>query len=82
MTMQTRTDTGNIQLLADRALTAVDTIAMYFDHEVNDPMVFVVERDRIDNLCSIALDYLTRIRIEAEQVEDLTVSAFPEKAGA
>lgn len=69
MTMQTRTDTGNIQPLADRARTVVDTIARYFDHEVNDPMVFVVERDRIDNLCSIALDYLTRIREEAELME-------------
>lgn len=67
--MQTRTDTGNIQLLADRARTAVDTIARYFDHDVDDPMVFIVERDRIDNLCSIALDYLTRIRIEAELME-------------
>lgn len=67
--MQTRPDTGNIQLLADRAHTAVDTIARYFDHEVDDPMMFIVERDRIDNLCSIALDYLTRIREEAELME-------------
>lgn len=69
MTTQTRPDTGNIQLLANRARTAVDTIARYFDHEVDDPMEFIVERDRIDNLCSIALDYLTRIREEAELME-------------